>query len=231
MEATIHLKNGTDLVRIEISEDDGSKVEKTITVSNFREIFKEKERKKYYCLNPMFDEYGPAEVVKGLICGTQGENFVNGLFFVPADKRYMNVAGEKTMIPYPSLLFLLQARNGCLTKSQCFAVKEPTIHELNLQSKLYAFPFGNVLASDAHICWGSNQLTGLDELDNMRIAITTFFCSESNMDYVRAGSSYASKYGTYAAFMRELGTRQTFPKGALVPSPCNSVVKELVESI
>lgn len=231
MEATIHLKSGTDLVRIEISEDDGSKIEKTITVNNFREIFKEKEKKKYFCLNPMFDEYEPAGVIKGLICGDIGENFVSGLFFVPADKRYMNVAGEKNMIPYPSLLFLLQARNGALIKSQCFAVKEKTIHELSLESKLYAFPFGNVLASDAHICWGNNSFSGLDEMEGLRAAITTFFSSESNMDYVRAGTSYASRFGTYAVFMRELEKRRSFPNGALVLSPCNSTVKELVESI
>lgn len=231
MKATIHLETGQGLVKVEILEDDGSQVEKTITVQNFREIFKEKEAKKYFCLNPMFDTYKPAESEKGLICGVQRTDSCEGLFFVPADKRYMNVAGEQNMMPYPGLLFRLSATNGKLMESRCFAVKERQLSELTLASKLYAFPFGNVYPMDAHICWGSNQLAGMYDYEKLRGAITTFFCSESNMDYVKTGESYAKKYGTYQNFLGELGKKDVFPKTALVRSPFKATLFDLIDSM
>lgn len=231
MEVNIHFKGGSNLVDIEIYEDDGSKVEKTITVCNYEDIFKGQEKKKYYCMASIFDDYEEAGTVKGLLYGENQNGQIKGLFFVPADQRYMNVAGEKSIMPYPSLVFRLHARNGILISSKCFAVTESDINRLKMNSRLYAFPFGNVMPEDAHICWGSNQFAEIYEFEELRSVITTFFCSESNMDYVRPGSSYAGRYGSYTKFLGELKKLKKFPSKALVPSTCIYTIGDLIASM
>lgn len=229
MDATINFKEGCHLVGVVINEDDGSIIEKTITIENFIDIVRFQEKKTYYCLNSMFEGYEKAEIVKGLLYGEIEGNYVKGIFFVPADIRFMNVAGEKSLMPYPSLVFKLITRNGQLIYSQCFAMREESMNDLNIDSKLYAFPFGNVQAANGHICWGSNNFPDMFEFEELRSAITTFFSSESNMDYVQQGVSYHKKYGNYNTFLSKLRTMSNFPEKALVSSPCVSTLRELIE--
>ena len=99
METTIKLTSGTNLVEVVIEENDGSRVEKKITVDSLKNVFKTTVPKRYFCMNPMFENYEKAGVIKGLICGVQNEELVNGLYFVPADRRYMDVAGEMCVMP------------------------------------------------------------------------------------------------------------------------------------
>lgn len=65
MDATINFKEGCHLVGVVINEDDGSIIEKTITIENFIDIVRFQEKKTYYCLNSMFEGYEKAEIVKG----------------------------------------------------------------------------------------------------------------------------------------------------------------------
>ena len=129
-------------------------------------------------MNPMFEEYEKSGCIKGLVYGEQNENMVKGIYFVPADNRYMDIAGEKSIMPYPSLIFCLYAQKGTITRSLCFALYEKNMESLTLDSKPYAFPFGNVNPSNARICWGSNCLGNMSDLESLRSAITTFFSSE-----------------------------------------------------
>lgn len=86
----------------------------------------------------------------------------------------MNFAGEKFMIPFPSLLFYLVSTNGNLISSRCFALKEPVLEKVNTSSILYAFPFGNVMPADAHICWGSIQLPPILNYQDLKTVIEIF---------------------------------------------------------
>ena len=216
MEATIKITDDSHLVKIIIDEDDGSRIEKKITRQTFRSIFKVEEKNEYFCRNRLFDNLEGIGNVEGLLYGNVDSKTVKGLFFVPADLRYMDVVGEKRMIPYPSLLFCLEAKMGSMVASHCFAIKEKDLSKLNLDVKLYNFPFGNVNPHDHHICWGNNRMNNLCSYKDLRGAIGTFFYSESNKDYVSVGVSYAKKYGTYENFLGQLQGKSHFPKDALV---------------
>lgn len=229
METTISLKRGSQLVNVNIDNDDGSKIEKTISIRSLQEIFSSQEKKAYYCLNPIFEDYEKAGMIKGLLYGELEESKAKGIFFVPADRKFMNVAGEKCTMPYPSLVFRLVSRHGSIVNSQCFAIKEKKVNAINIDSRLYAFPFGNVDPFSGAICWGNNNLKDLYGYEELRSAITTFFSSESNMDYVKQGQSYAKKFGDYKSFLNMLKTMDYFPVKTLVPSPCVHTLRELIE--
>ena len=229
MEQIIHLKSDTNHVSIRLIEDDRSVIEKTITLKNFSDLFKQEERKTYIMPHKLFWDYETVSVIPGMIYGeTEGSN-CKGIFFIPASKRYMDVSGEKAIMPYPSVVFSLNTVRGRLTDSKCYAVKENDLNELNMGSRLYAFPFGNVLYSDAHICWGQNKMIDLYEYNDLRSAITVFFSAESNKDYINPGKSYSAKYGTYENFLAELKKLESFPEDALVESPYMKSLGELVE--
>ena len=231
MDVTIHLKNDYHLIKVIINEDDGSRVEKEITRQTFTEIFKTESFNEYYCKNDLFKNFENVENIEGLLYGIKRNKEMKGLFFVPAAKRYMNVVGEQTMIPYPSLVFQFEVKSGVLVKSYCFAVKEKKKTNLKADTKLYNFPFGNVEPYDHHICWGTNQMTSLYEYEDLRKAIGTFFYSESNKDYVTAGKSYHKKYGSYEELLKFLENKECFPPKVLVSNEDNLTLKNVFDSI
>ena len=231
MEQIIHLKSESNHVSIKLIEDDHSGIEKTIMLKDFSEIFKQEERKVYIMPHELFWNYENTEVVQGMLYGEKEGSICKGIFFVPASTRYMDVSGEKAIMPYPSIVFSLVTVRGRLTHSKCYAVQEKSLNELKTGSRLYAFPFGNVLYSDGHICWGQNKMTDMYDYEALRSAITIFFSAESNKDYVHPGKSYSGKYGRYESFLGKLKKRKTFPMDALVYSPCENNLGELIETI
>ena len=216
MVTTIQLTSGDHLVAIAIEEDDGSKTEKKITLENLNSIFKTESKNEYYCRNRLFDHMENVGNIEGLIYGMKEDTFMQGIFFVPAAKRYMNVAGEETLMPYPSLLFTFLVKAGYMRESMCYAMMENEIDKIRPDSKLYAFPFGNVNTESHRICWGNNTLGTLFEYEDLRRVIATFFYSESNMDYVTAGISFNMKYKTYKTFLGTIKKEEEFPQDALV---------------
>jgi len=227
MEATIHFDDSSNYADITVKDDDGSVTKKKITMDNLREVFKTQENNKYYLQSRFFCDMQETDYIQGLLYGEISNRFCSGIFFVPGDMRLTNVYGEKAMIPNPSTLFLLIAKNGRLAVSKCFAVKENDIYELRKDTVLYAFPFGNVLPGDAHICWGDNRFTDMSDYVSLRYAISVFFGSESNKDYVHSGKSYAVKYGEYENFLKTIKEFDSFPEDAYVVSPYKQTLGDL----
>ena len=231
METTIHMETGKPYAHVKILNDDTSVQEKDVPLQALAAVFQEKEEQLYILPNNLFSEYQPDTHIDGLLLGCESSFRTTGLFFVPAQKFYMDVAGEKSMMPYPSLLFLLTESGGTLRSSMCFTVKEKSVDKLRPESVIYAFPFGNVLASDGHICWGANEMTKHEGYQGLRSAIALFLTAESNMDYVSYGESYKGKIKTYPTLLASLKKKDVFPDNILVPSPAFKTFKELCETI
>ena len=231
MDVMIHLKDDYHLIKIIINEDDGSRSEKEITRQTFSEIFKQESKNEYFCKNEIFRTFPEVENIEGLLYGSKHQKDMKGIYFVPAAKMYMNIVGEKSMIPYPSMIFCFSAKAGILLTSYCYAVKEKKLSELKASTKLYNFPFGNVEPYDHHICWGTNKMTNLYDYEDLREAIGTFFYSESNKDYVSSGKSFNKKYGTYEEFLKILKEKERFPGNALVPCDNNLTLETIFNSI
>lgn len=174
METTIHMETGKPYAHVKILNDDTSVQEKDVPLQALAAVFQEKEEQLYILPNNLFSEYQPDTHIDGLLLGRESSFRTTGLFFVPAQKFYMDVAGEKSMMPYPSLLFLLTESGGTLRSSMCFTVKEKSVDKLRPESVIYAFPFGNVLASDGHICWGANEMNKHEGISGLTFRHCTF---------------------------------------------------------
>ena len=107
METTIHMTTGKPYAHVKILNDDTSVQEKDVPLQALAAVSQEKEDELYMLPHSLFAEYQPDTHIEGLLLGRTNNTWTTGLFFVPAQKFYMNVAGEKSMMPYPSLLFLL----------------------------------------------------------------------------------------------------------------------------
>ncbi len=226
MDISIHIKEGENLANICLKDADGSQQEKKITITDLYDVFKQEEASRYFCPIPLFDNY-PSAVIPGLLAGKISLNSTSGIYFLPTDMRYMDFAGEKSILPFPSLLFYLSSANTALKDSRCFALKEKNLCDLTPQSVLYAFPFGNVHPKDGHICWGSNHITECQGYDSLRTAIEIFFSSQSNADYVQKGESFTG-FSSYPKMLEELRKRESFPVKALVQSPYIHTLSELI---
>jgi hypothetical protein len=229
MEITIKLSSENTIADLTIAEQDGAVSHKQVTVEDIRNVFSEIGCSEYWHPLPALKSI-PQKFIPGLIVGKKTQSSAKGLFFIPGEVRYMNFAGEKFMCPYPSLLFFLSTLNGKVCDSRCLATDAATILDLREDTPLYAFPFGNVYPHDAHICWGTNSMNDVVGYEGMSQAITTFFSSESNMDYVQEGKSFRGAK-TYAAFLQRLKALNKFPKRYLVPSEPFPTLKKLLSVI
>lgn len=137
METTIHMTTGKPYAHVKILNDDTSVQEKDVPLQALAAVFQEKEDELYMLPHSLFAEYQPDTHIEGLLLGRTNNTWTTGLFFVPAQKFYMNVAGEKSMMPYPSLLFLLTESGGTLRSSKCFTVKEKSLDQLRPESIIY----------------------------------------------------------------------------------------------
>ena len=64
----------------------------------------------------------------------------------------------------------------------------------------------------------------------MRTAITMFFFSEINMDYVNAGHTFKG-FKSYQEFLGALKKLKEFPENSLVKSPYVGTIEELLNYI
>lgn len=224
---TIEMKSGSHLCKVTVEGDNGSVSVKNLTMKQIIESFQLEKPQTYYLPHPMFNEPDSGRV-EGLLAGSAKDNTLSAVFFIPAESRFMNVLGEKCILPYPSVIFAMTAENGRLTSSKCYAVKEKNTGELRMNSALYSFPFGNVQPGSGHICWGNNKLPQLGTYTDMREAVTMFFCSESNKDYVRAGETFKG-YKSFEDYLRALKKMDKFPQKALVET--NRTLRCLIDSI
>lgn len=214
MELTICMKGGSSDVKVTFRESDGSETERVLSISQFLEIFEKEKSSEYYGVSPLFEHYEPANKMQGLICGKKYDECVKGILFVPAGMRPMNYAGEKFIVPYPSLIFFLISNGGVLKESLCFVVKEATMEKLRMDSRLYVFPFGNVHPDTARICWGTNKFKPIKDYENLREVVEIFFSSESNSDYVNPKKNFKG-CKSYNDFLMKLKGKETFPMSSL----------------
>lgn len=224
---TIEMTSGSHLCKVTIEGDNGSVSVKNLTLKQIIESFQLEKPHTYYLPHPMFDEPDSGRV-EGLLAGSATDDSLSAVFFIPAETRFMNVMGEKCVLPYPSVIFAMTSTNGRLTSSKCYAVKEKTTGELKMDSALYSFPFGNVQPNTGSICWGNNKLPTLGTYTDMREALTMFFSSESNKDYVRVGETFKG-YKTFEDYLRALKELDKFPQKALVKT--NVTLKNLINAI
>ena len=219
MEITLNFVSGHSICHMVIKNDDQSVVKKDILNEDVANVFSGLSTiDEIYAVPQFLKNKTPDGYVDGLIYGCRGNNNISGIFFIPGGIQYMNFSGEEMVLPYPSCIFYLTASSGVLIESSCFAVKEKSIEELREDTRFYAFPFGNVQSENGSICWGDNNMTGLNNYADLRTAVLKFYSSESNSDYVNPGKSFRG-CKTYNEFLKKLRKHKVFPEDHLVLLP------------
>lgn len=215
MEVIIKLNSKDHAASIQITEDDLSVTEKKIKPADLRKAFSEERPECYFRPIDLFHQYPNINTYPGLLVGNTSGKITTGVFFLPAGIRYMNFAGTKSMLPFPSLLFIIHAKGGAIFDSKCFALTEKTENDLSPGSLIYAFPYGNVSPTTGNICWGSTSLPTNVGYREMWNAIELFMSAESNIDLSVAGQSYKG-FETMEFLIKDVAEKEEFPQEYLV---------------
>ena len=213
-------------VKLIMKNEDGIVTNKTISFFNFKEAINE-------CSN----DYNYLRINLLPNC------FYNGYFvaqkpltgrlalFVPGQLQRMAYENGKDsgLVPYPSLMFFFTVKEGKIDKSTVFAVKESKLQDINDETPLYNYPYGNVSPFSGRICWGSNSLPKIKSFRELDTHVTLFINSPTNNDLFQPLSS-VSKDITLISLIKKQMKRKTFDNGLLV-SARKSIADFLLEKI
>ena len=128
----------------------------------------------------------------------------------PAKKRGIRYFNDTYFVPYPDVLYLYEVRKGYVQTKRCFAIKDK---EIKPDTKLYAFPFGNVTGSSGAMCYGNIKLPKLKNMSEIGQVVDLFLAGDVNDDLWHGNIS--KKLKQYELFQL-LENKKMFPKNLLV---------------
>lgn len=123
---------------------------KTVTMADFIRAMSTIEAEQERCV-----AIGP--VPKGFYDGTLIQNKEQSFDVLITVSEHLGVIylfGVPKQVVFPDLVFLFQVREGKLSTSFCFALKQDASGMIGPASRLCYYPFGNVY-DDGKICWGN----------------------------------------------------------------------------
>lgn len=198
MYTTFKIDSGAaGIVTCEVGDTDGKVTKKEIRLEDFYSLIKSSsgllsQTKWTYYFNPP-GTFGGLEQTKGLVIGAGNGSDMRAVFFIPADRQVINYVGTSYIVPFPSLLFYFESDNGRLADTRVYAAKIRDSAELRTDTQLYAFPFGNVEPHSGKVCWGSTKHPRIQDMSDFQTVISSFFGSEVNDDYYKAGCHVVRK--------------------------------------
>lgn len=152
--------------------------------------------------------------------GRMPEGFVDSVFdfqtltgrvaiHIPKHLQPLNYNGEIAMIPFPNLLMFHTFKGGVLQKSLAFSCIEDTASQIDNDTVLYNYPFGNVSPGPGKVCWGINRHEKLNSISDINLYTDKFLNSETNSDLYQKGVSNLSGLGI-EAFLQMLKGKNDF---------------------
>lgn len=185
------------VVACEVADTDGKVSKKKIKLEDFYSIIRNSsdalsQAEWTYYFNPPGTFTGLKQT-KGLVIGAGNGSAMRAVFFIPADRQVLNYVGDTYIVPFPSLLFYFESENGHLSDTYVFAARIKDCSELGTDTRLYAFPFGNVEPRGGKVCWGDTKHPHIQGISDFQGVISSFFGSEVNDDYYQAGNHVIRK--------------------------------------
>jgi len=156
---------------------------------------------------------------KGFIDGAISDNGIKAFIEVPEKVRCIRYfdANNMFLVPFPRLMFELEAVNGRFLGGYVYAVKgtKPIVDK----TELYQYPFGNVSTS-GHICFGNifaQEVVVVEKFIDFEKVIERFFSAITNDDYWGKKNRIKSgKYETQRDFLKFLEGKAKYPSKELV---------------
>lgn len=104
----------------------------------------------------------------------------------PPAKTVVQFENTRYEIPFPALLFFYTIQKGKVKSTEVYALKG---RQWNEKSVLYNYPYGNVNIYSHTVCWGTNVLPEVTELQKLDVICAMFYTSPCNNDLYTAGRS------------------------------------------
>jgi len=216
-------------VRVEITNDDGSVVPKSVSLGNYVAMLNR-------CVGNAPDEVlAKFDIPAGMAwLGFSKPSTFKALVYVPAGQQLVKYLSEecKFIVPFPALLFYIAVKEGVLQETKVFATKEDTAEKaVRSTSELWCFPFGNGY-SDGKICWGVNALPSISCPAEVLKIMSLFFSATMNTDLFHfSKGSDPTGYGnvlmpedkelkSLGEFLTFLSGKDTFDNQLLVKNYC-----------
>lgn len=132
---------------------------------------------------------------------------------VPSHRSTVHFEDTDYQICFPALFFCFIIESSKITKTYVFALKGDHWKEDDI---LYNYPFGNVDTYSHVVCWGSNQLPVIENLQTLDVVVSLFYDSPTNNDYYAAGESTVWKEDNLRTVLERLNGQEKFPEKILV---------------
>lgn len=226
MEAVFKIdSNNAGIVLCECTDRYGAEIRKKITVEDFVKIIQSNGEdiaglydETLYCNPPKGCRN--LKGIDGLYLGKrENSKTFSAVFFIPGHKNVLNYHGKNYTIPYPPLIFYFEVVRGILSETLVYATKCVSMDDLDSDTQLYRFPFGNVSES-GEVCWGSVEFPILNRYEDLRPVIYQYFGSEVNDDYYRIDVSVKGRdeFHLQRGLLEDLQDWDSFPEEYLVES-------------
>lgn len=193
-------------VRMEFTFEDGSAVQKTVTMSDFVRAMSTMEEEQERCI-----EIGqiPKGFYDGVLIQNKKQSF-DVLITVPAHLGVIYLFGVPKQAAFPDLLFLFTVRGGKLSASFCFAIKRDNSGMIEPVSRLCYYPFGNVY-DNGKICWGNTVLPQIGCMKDTEKLIQAFFDAETNNDLYQNRIAEHPEFKEQSGLLEALKEKEVFP--------------------
>lgn len=156
----------------------------------------------------------PQYYFDGMIHRSRRGEFSGQMFLiVPKTRTIAQFHETRYEIPFPTLLFVYDLKDGRIVRSQVYALKGK---KWDYKTDLFLYPFGNVHRGTCEICWGSNVLPSIKELSQLDVVTSLFYSSSTNNDLY---SPERTKWEAQNAreLYELLKDKTSFPENKLVP--------------
>lgn len=186
-------------------EENGEVIQKAVTVDNFKRILEKnmKEEARRYIAVPSL----PPEVYKASISHKGEEDGFEVLLYQEPKDCPFSYMGKIMRLPFPALVFYLKSEGGVCVSKKVFAVRESSKGQLNQDTQLCYYPFGNV-GNANNICMG-NIKTSYRKIEESVAFIDSFLCGATNGDLHSADTnSLGLKQGDLVA---KIEKEESFP--------------------
>lgn len=213
-----------------ITEENGRKKERLISVEDFIESLKASTKRK------KTDEFKP--VISPLLRRVNDITLIqtkqvgkNSYFYIlhserkqatfPIFNRFYGNVG------IPNLLFGVQVVNNRVSRLYIVATKDK---DITLDSKLYLYPFSNVGTGSGSVCLGGNNINNFDvtERDNLFKVVDMFF-SMPNNTHMYSNDKNTMRY-EYEEMLQALDNK-LFDDSLLVENKGCSTYREWIEKL
>lgn len=201
--------NCCECAKVVYSEDDGKKRERLVTIGSLMNAITNSFVRKRVSIDIGKIPFGYYTARVG---EDEGKLCANVITVLPASRQIMKYEETSYDVCLPSLVFQFTIERERIYSTYVYVMKDKKPAD---KSRLYRYPFGNVDMT-GHVCWGSNVLPSIKELQMLESVMMLFIQSPGNADYFNPKEYCGHKNMTLRQLFEKLKDEESYPENYLV---------------